>query len=108
MTDNQALERLSPRKKPTELLETQAQTLADIYQLQLEQQKVLNAMFARPQHRVKVVDANMPFWNLVGFIIKITLAAIPAYIILGFIALVVWFILTVAGCTALALLQPTS
>jgi hypothetical protein len=107
MSSGQTLQRPAPQRNPTELLETQAQTLEDIYELQLEQQKALDTLLASPQHRVKIVDVNMPFWNLVGLIIKIALAAIPAYIILGFIALAAWFTLTVAGCTALRLLQPT-
>jgi hypothetical protein len=107
MGSDQTLQRLTPQRNPTELLETQAQTLEDIYELQLQQQKALNALLTSPQYRVKVIDVNIPFWNLVGFIVKIALAAIPAYIILGFIALAVWFTLTVAGCTAVSLLQRT-
>lgn len=32
--------------------------------------------------RVVVVDVNMPFWSMVGFMVKWAVAAIPALIIL--------------------------
>jgi hypothetical protein len=33
--------------------------------------------------RVEIVGINMPFWSLVGFMIKLTFAAIPAGIIVA-------------------------
>lgn len=40
------------------------------------------------QQRVVVTDFDMSFGNMVGFMVKATIAAIPAAIILGFIAIV--------------------
>jgi hypothetical protein len=34
------------------------------------------------QQRVRIADFNMPFWNLVGFMVKAAIAFIPAAIIL--------------------------
>ena len=36
---------------------------------------------------VRVVDFTMPFWSLVGFMIKVSLASIPAVIILAVVYL---------------------
>lgn len=51
----------------------------------------------------KVIDLNMPFWNLAGFLVKVALASIPAYIVLGALALLVTALLG-TSCTALSLL----
>lgn len=45
-----------------------------------------------PAMVVKVVDFNMPFGRMVGFMVKLALAAIPAAIILS----IIWFTATVA------------
>ena len=42
-----------------------------------------------PEQRVTVVDLRIPFFRLVFFFVKVTLAAIPAAIILSVIAFVV-------------------
>ncbi len=44
-----------------------------------------------------MVDFNMPFMALVGMLVKVTLAYIPAAIVLGALALLVWFILGALG-----------
>lgn len=36
-------------------------------------------------HKVTVENINMPFWSLVGFLVKISLAAIPALFILAIV-----------------------
>jgi hypothetical protein len=41
---------------------------------------------------VKVVNFDIPFWNLVGFMLKLVFAAIPAGIILGVIGLVLTYV----------------
>ena len=38
----------------------------------------------RPQE-VSIVDIRMPFWSMVVFMVKLSLAAIPAFIILAVI-----------------------
>jgi len=42
---------------------------------------------------VRVIDVDMSFGNMVGFMIKWAFAAIPALIFLGFIGLVGFFLL---------------
>ena len=37
----------------------------------------------------RIVDINMPFWSLVGFMVKAAIAAIPAFIILVMIYMIV-------------------
>lgn len=39
------------------------------------------------KQQVEIVDFNIPFWSIVGFLLKLTFAAIPAAII---IASIVW------------------
>lgn len=36
-------------------------------------------------HKVQIENINMPFWSLVGFMVKISLATIPALIILSIV-----------------------
>lgn len=62
------------------LQEQQAETLA-----QLTGQ--VNTIAKRP---LKVADFNMPFGSLVGFIVKIAIASIPAAIIIGVLYLVIF------------------
>ncbi len=39
------------------------------------------------KHEVTVTDIKMPFWSMVAFMIKWTIATIPAMILLFFIAI---------------------
>lgn len=41
------------------------------------------------QNRVVVVDVQMPFFSMVGFMVKWSIAAIPAFLILLFIGVVI-------------------
>jgi hypothetical protein len=54
--------------------------------------------FTSPQE-VVVVGFNMPFWNLVLFLVKFSIAGIPAAIILVIIYLALIFILNALGST---------
>jgi hypothetical protein len=47
--------------------------------------------------RVTVVDFDMPFTSMIGFMIKWALAAIPAMLILGFIAFILIAFLAAVG-----------
>jgi hypothetical protein len=94
-------------KNPTELLSLQLQTLERISQIQVnqnsalegirvQQEKFQTAFIAANQQRmnnginqVKIIDFNMPFSALVGIIVKIALASIPAAIILTAIIAVI-------------------
>jgi len=44
---------------------------------------------------VKIEDINMPFWSLVGFLIKISIAAIPATIIMSLIFSLIMLVLAI-------------
>lgn len=43
---------------------------------------------------VKIEDINVPFWALVGFLVKLSIAAIPATIILSFIFGLIMLVMT--------------
>jgi len=80
----------------------------DLYQVQQEQINILKAQNYKlsrlleyvnnlqNQNRnfqVKIQDINMPFWSLVGFMIKVTLASIPAAIIIAVITFLIFALL---------------
>jgi hypothetical protein len=94
-------------KNPTELLSLQLQALESINLLQLtqnaklekirdQQEKFQKVFIEANQERensginqVKIIDFNMPFMALVGIIVKIALASIPAAIILTIVIAVI-------------------
>jgi hypothetical protein len=45
-------------------------------------------------NRVTVVDIQMPFWSMVGFMVKAAIASIPAVIILSVLFAVITAIFT--------------
>jgi len=49
------------------------------------------------EQRVVVTDINMPFGSMVWFMVKWTLASIPAMLILGFLFLVLVWVIMPAG-----------
>jgi hypothetical protein len=49
----------------------------------------MNAPAPTPAQRMVVVDLRIPFFRLVFFLVKLSLAAIPAALILGAIVMVV-------------------
>ena len=42
-----------------------------------------------PPNRVKIVDFDMPFWHIVSIMVKVSIASIPALVILGIIGIFV-------------------
>jgi hypothetical protein len=80
---------------PIQLLQAQLRYLDEIHKAQLketialkEQTEKLTRVIAKGYEkdeiaRVKIEDVNMPFMALVGFLVKVALAGIPAGIILG-------------------------
>ncbi|MDQ4137023.1 MAG: hypothetical protein M3158_12635 [Pseudomonadota bacterium] len=48
---------------------------------------------AEPQHRITISDIDIPFFRLVAFFVKATLAAIPAAIIVWFVIFLFWLVL---------------
>ena len=47
-------------------------------------------MSGPPLHQVTVTDIHMPFWSMVVFMVKWSIAAIPAVIILFFLTLIAY------------------
>lgn len=96
MSDNPQVSQPSP----TALLAAQTQSLADLVEIQKAQSAQIQALqqqnerligiqveakHAPAANRVKIENINMPFWAMVGFLIKLSLASIPAMIILSII-----------------------
>ena len=50
--------------------------------------------------RVVITDFDMPFGSLIGFMIKVALASIPATIILSVVGFIIFFVFSalLAGC----------
>lgn len=49
-----------------------------------------------PNHlpeRVSIVDIRMPFWSMVVFLVKLSIASIPAFVILSALAAAVFALL---------------
>jgi hypothetical protein len=110
-------------KNPTELLDMQVQVLNRIYQVQLKQQELLEKIRSQQEQLlmlprndqpndnrpwyVKIVDFNMPFSALVGIMIKISAASIPATIIICVVITVIifglFFVLSMLGIGLTAL-----
>jgi|SRR5579859_1125661 len=101
---------LAAERTPSEFVDAQVQVLNLIYQAQLKQQAVLEKIrFQQEQmagsplgSNVKIVDFNMPFFALVGILVKIAVASIPAAIILGILSAVIAVLLTI-GLSALGI-----
>lgn len=106
------------QRNPVDLLEKQVQILEDLRRQQLVQHAQIEQLrsgqndltketiyiaqvlkTSKSEQRVTIADFNMPFWSLVGIIIKISLAAIPAYLIVGIFALIPLLILF-SSCSA--------
>ena len=112
MDENAQVQKPVQQKSPTELLAAQTQSLSELVEIQ-NIQKVQIAELKSQNERmivllskqqpvslgtdevhVKIENINMPFIALVGFMIKASLASIPAAIIL---ALLVGIITVVFG-----------
>lgn len=89
------------QKTPMDVLQLQVSRLTEISQAQHEQIGLLKSQSeqlnqilqatAKPVDssafgHVKIENINMPFWALVGFLIKLSFAWIPAMLIMGAIA----------------------
>ena len=55
--------------------------------------------------RVSIVDANMPFWSMVVFMVKWAIASIPAFLILGILGAVVAGTLSEVGASLFQLFR---
>lgn len=87
----------SAPSSPTAMLAAQTQSLAELVAIQKTQSSQIEALRQQNERllasqsaagqpkglqHVKIENINMPFWALVGFMIKVTLASIPAMLIL--------------------------
>ena len=45
-------------------------------------------------HRIAIADIDIPFWRIVAILIKWTIAAIPAAIIVAILSLIIGFLAT--------------
>lgn len=87
-------------QSPTELLQAQYETLAAMYADQSEQNRRMVAalenmddIFSKHLIPVKVEDVNMPFTAMVGLMLKVAVASIPAAIIFIILFACAWLIL---------------
>ena len=103
-------------KNPTELLRDQVMLLEDVQtslqELQRTETKILESLAGMDaltrqsldkETDVSVVDIDMSFGSMVGFMVKWSIAAIPAAFILFVLGAVVWVVLTMllGGATGL-------
>jgi hypothetical protein len=93
-------------KNPTELLRDQVTLLQNVQHslegIQESQVKMLESLLRlhtidrsnlREGVGVHVENINMPFWAIVGFLIKVSIAAIPAAILISILGAVIWLFL---------------
>lgn len=70
-----------------EYLQTE-EMLGEIGTIRLQNQQIIEALEALSKHKdgryfnIKIADANMPFQSMIGLMMKIALASIPALILL--------------------------
>ena len=93
-------------KNPTDLLRDQVrllneinQSLAELQKLQQQMRESIAGLYELNRDEtaldsgVVVRDIHMPFLSMVGFIIKWSIASIPALIVLGLLGAVIWAVL---------------
>jgi hypothetical protein len=115
MDDNPQANQPIPSANPTELLSAQAQSLSElvkiqniqkeqIEELQRQNERMIGLLSTANQGdssqtmtRVKIEDVNMPFGALIGFLVKVSLASIPAVLILTVIYFLIIFVLSMLG-----------
>jgi hypothetical protein len=96
---------LPETNRPLALLDNQVQLLKELCEIQTKQKHQIEQLQAQNERLisllesstlssgngevmpVKIENVNVPFWALVGFLIKLSIAYIPAVIIM----LVLWF-----------------
>jgi hypothetical protein len=84
-------------KSLAELVDIQKDQKSQIEQLQQQNERLIGILAdgepAGGLMRVKIEDINMPFIALVGLLIKISLASIPAMLILALLYVLIVFLL---------------
>lgn len=108
MADNPQGNRPVDLSSPTAMLAAQTQSLSELVAIQKAQSEQIEGLQQqnervigiladsrrdKPASHVKVENINMPFWALVGFLIKLSLASIPAMLIVMMIYGIMVFVL---------------
>ena len=103
------------KNQPLELLQRQVELLAEISRGQQEQQETfatlnhqlealalqLNPLTSKSEGQMsgllhtKIENINVPFWSLVGFLLKLSFATIPAVIVMTLLYFLVFGVLGV-------------
>lgn len=93
-----SIDEFKAESSSNQLLQAQVDALEKITDLQRSQIRTLEqlkiSMAGSTRTSVKIEDFNMPFMNLVGLLVKIALASIPAAIILAIVYAILAFLLT--------------
>jgi hypothetical protein len=115
MDDNLQVNKPVQPASPNELLFVQTQSLSELVELQKTLKEQITGLSHQNQRiiellenvseeepnaglfYVKIEDINMPFKSMIGFWVKVSLAAIPAMIVLAAIYMIVVFILGSLG-----------
>ena len=95
-------------KSPTELLEAQYETLAAMYANQAEMDRRILAqlmdiysLLSSDLMPIKIEDVNMPFTTMVGFMVKVAVASIPAALIFIVLFAFAWMVIITGGIASL-------
>jgi hypothetical protein len=113
MDDHSQAQKSFPQRSPTELLDEQTKALSLLVEIQRKQDGhitklttqnermiqllsdlLLNETTPQDDYPVTIENFNMPFLDLVGILVKISLAAIPAAIV---IAMIYFLVVTFLG-----------
>jgi hypothetical protein len=97
-----------PQRSPVEILRAQHETLAAMHADQTEQYRRMVIALEEMNNRdgeylgqVKIEDVNMPFIAMVGLMLKIALASIPAAIVFIAVMTIFWFCFATMGLASL-------
>ena len=97
MSSEQEIPSYKRQQNATEILRSQHEVLTRLYEVTSIQNEILrdpmsglDNSIVKHQVRVKIEDVNMPFSAMVGLMVKVAIASIPAIIIL-------WMIFTLLG-----------
>ena len=92
------------KQSPTEILQAQYDVLSNMYEelsaqngRMAESLNELNDYIIKKDIGVRIEDVNMPFLAMVGLMVKIALASIPALLILGVLFGCLWGMLATLG-----------
>lgn len=117
MDDNQHISKPGQTRNPTELLYDQTQSLSELVVIQKSQKEQIDELQHQNERviglladlvrdapdsgmtHVKIENINMPFGALIGFLVKVSLASIPAFLILLLIYALILFGLSLLGFT---------